>query len=296
MSAFRKTFSRPLWILFGVALCVLLIACANVASLLLARSTARAGEMALRVSIGASRMRLVRQMLTECLLISLLATACGWLLARVVTPALVAMTSRQSDPVHIDLQLDGRILVFCAGICALSALLFGLLPAWQATARRPMFDLRQAIGHAGRLRLGRLFVGVQVAFAFCLVAAGAGFLLSVRNLGAVDTGFDPRGVTVLTVVNTLGPQQRELQLALSHQLQARTSALPQVSGAAVAWMPMFSGARRAERIVLPGKDPSAREETFYRVSPVILRRCERHYSMAATSSSPTTTTSRCPRS
>ncbi|MEP6732868.1 MAG: ABC transporter permease [bacterium] len=270
VSAFRNTFARPLWILFGVAACVLLIACANVASLLLARSTARSAEMALRVSLGASRVRLVRQVMTECVLISLMATASGWTLARVFAPALVALTSRQADPVQIDLQPDARIFLFSAGVCALSALLFGLLPAWQATSARPMSDLRQVVGHASRLRLGRLFVGVQVAFAFCLVAGGAGFLLSIRNLAAVDTGFDPNDMTVLSVINGLGPQQRALQLTLTRQLQSRVSVLPHVNGAAVAWMPMFSGGRRAERIVLPGKRPSSSEETFYRVSPGFL--------------------------
>jgi putative ABC transport system permease protein len=267
VSAFRRTFSRPLWILLSVAACILLIACANLASLLLARSTARSGEMALRVSLGAGRARLVRQMLTESLLVSLLAGVCGWMLARVFAPALVAMTSSQNDPVRIDLVLDGRVLLFCATICALSALFFGLLPAWQATAARPMFELRQMGGQTVRLRLGRLFVGIQVAFAFCLVTGGAGFLFSLRNLAAVDTGFDPRGVTVLTVTNNLGPQQRARQLALMQQLQMRTSALPNVQGAATAWMAIFSGGRRAERVVLPGKQPSVHEETFYRISP-----------------------------
>jgi predicted permease len=130
-----------------------------------------------------------------------------------------------------------------------------------------MLALRRTSGQAAGLRLGRLFVGIQVAFAFCLVTAGAGFLYSLRNLTAVDTGFDPRGVTVLTLTNNLGPQQRDRQTALTRQIQRQVAALPQVQGTATAWMAMFSGARRAQRVVLPGKQPSQQEEIFYRVSP-----------------------------
>ena len=156
------------------------------------------------------------------------------------------------------------MLLFCVALCALSAVFFGLLPAWQATGGPPIAGLRHVGGQAGRLRLGRVFVGVQVAFAFCLVTGGAGFLFSLRNLAAVDTGFDPKGVTVLTIGNT---RQRERQLLLMQQLQVRTAALSAVQGAATAWMPVFSGERRAQRVILPGRPPSEREETFYRVSP-----------------------------
>jgi putative ABC transport system permease protein len=261
---FRRSFSRALWILLGVSACMLLIASANVASLLLARSVARSAEMALRVSLGAGRARLVRQLLTESLLISSLAGLFGWLLARVAAPALVAMVSTKDNPVQLALALDGRVLLFCAATCAAAALFFGVLPAWQATRSGPILELRHSNGQAGRLRIGRLFVGVQVAFAFCLIVGGTGFLFSLRNLATIDTGFDPKGVTVVSVVNTA---QRDRQLPLTQQMQMRIGQLPQVQGAATAWMAVFSGARRADRVVLPGKAPSVRQETFYRVSP-----------------------------
>ena len=261
---FRQIFSRPLWILLGVSACMLLIASANVASLLLARSAARSGEMALRVSLGAGRARLIRQLLTESLVLSLLAGLVGWILARVAAPALVAIVSTKDNPVQLALALDGRVLLFCAAACATCALFFGILPAWQATSAGPILELRHSCGQAGRLRAGRLFLGVQVAFAVCLIVGGTGFLISLRKLATVDTGFDPRGVTVVSVVNT---SQRDRQLSLMQQMQMRVSELPEVQGAATAWMAAFSGARRADRVVLPGQAPSTREETFYRVSP-----------------------------
>jgi predicted permease len=174
------------------------------------------------------------------------------------------MVSTKSDPVQLTLALDGRVLLFCAAICTASALFFGLLPAWQATSTAPISELRHRHGQAGRLRISRLFVGVQVAFAFCLVAGGSSFLFSLRNLAAVDTGFDPKGVSVLSVIDTA---QRDRQLPLMQQMQTRISQAPQVQSAATAWMAVFSGARRAQRVVLAGKGPSQQQETFYRVSP-----------------------------
>ena len=264
VSAFERSYSRPLWILLGVAACILLIACTNVASLLLARSTARSTEMALRVSLGARRARLVRQLLTESLLISLLAALGGWLLSSLAAPTLVALVSKPGDPVRFDLALDPQVLFFCIAICGFSTLFFGLLPAWHASGSGSTTSLRHSGGQARRLRLGRLFVSVQVAFSFCLIVGGAGFLFSLRNLALVDTGFDPTGVTVLRIANS---PQRDRQLALMQQMQLRTAALPGVQGTATAWMAIFSGGRRAQGVALPGRPPSGREETFYRVSP-----------------------------
>jgi predicted permease len=259
-----QTLSQGLWILFGVAVCMLLIACANVASLLLARSRVRSAEMALRVSLGAQKARLVRQLLTESLLISLLASLGGWALAGPAAHALMSMVSTNVNTLRLDLSLDARMVLFCAFICTFSGLCFGLLPAWQASATGPMAALRHPGSATGSRRLGRLFVGAQIGFTFCLVTGGVAFLFSLRNLAAVHTGFDPRGVTVLTVSNTL---QQDRQLEVMQQIEMHVAAQPNVEGAATAWMAIFSGARRAQRIIVPGHGPSDQEETFYRVSP-----------------------------
>jgi ABC-type antimicrobial peptide transport system permease subunit len=261
---FQRTFGRALWILFGVAMCILLIASANVASLLLARSAARSAEMALRVSLGAARTRLIRQLTTESLLLSALAGLCGWAFARIAAPLFAAALSRPTDPVQLALSMDTRVLIFCAGICALSGLFFGLLPAWHATAaQQPILALRHASGQAGKLRMGRFFLGVQVAFAFCLVVVGFGFLFSLRNLFAIDPGFDPRGVTVLTVSN----DSRKLQMEVMRQLPHRLASITGIQNSAIGWGAIFIGARRAEPVVLPGKRSTGRQEMFYRVSP-----------------------------
>jgi predicted permease len=264
VSAFRQLFARPLWILLGVSIGILVIACANVASLLIAKAAARTGEMAIRLSLGADRARLLRQLLTESLLLSLGALPCAWLAAKAAAPLLVAMASKANDPFTLDVVPDVRVLVFCASACVLSALFFGVIPALQASSTRPLSVVRQAQGGANQLRLGRIFVELQIALAFCLVTTGAAFVFSIVHLAGVNRGFDARGVTVLTITNT---QQRDRQWTLMQELLARSKQLPGVQGAATGWMALFSGNRRAQRILLPGKPASDQPETFYRVSP-----------------------------
>jgi predicted permease len=266
-SDFRKWYSQPLWIVLGVAAGILLIACANVASLLLARSTARSAEMAMRVSIGAGRMRLVRQLLTESLLLSSLAGSLGWLLARITAPLLVRFLSTESNPVQLVLALNSRVLFFCIGVSTLSAVFFGLLPAWQASGVQPMLALRGSMTQAGKLRLGKVFVSLQVACAFCLIMVGAAFLFSLRNLLAVNPGFDARNVAVLSITTDEDKKTNETRRELMFQLQRRTASQAGVQAAALALWPIFTGGGWSEQVMIPGKAPSDQEEIFYRVSP-----------------------------
>ncbi len=252
VSDLQRAYARPMAIVWSVAAAMLLVACANVASLLLSRSAARTSEMRLRASLGATRGRLVRQRLTESVLLSGLATIVGVLAATAATPWLVARLSSGSDPIHLALTFDGRVLFFSSGLCALTTLVTGVLPTW--------YDRR-----GRRVALGRVFVAVQVAFVFCVVVLGSGFLFSLNRLFAVEPGFEPRNVTVISMRSDLGPKQDGL--TLTRQLQRQVSELPDVQGAAVAWWAIFSGNRRAEQIAVDGRPPSDRAETFYRVSP-----------------------------
>jgi predicted permease len=280
VSDLRKTFSRPLWIVFGVASGILLIACANVASLLLARSTARAAEMAMRVSLGAGRARLIRQMLTESLLLSLMAGGLGWLLARSIAPSLVHLLSTANDPAQFVLAIDTRVLLFCIAVSTASAVLFGLVPAWQASGVQPMLSLRASGGHARRLKLGKAFVSVQVACAFCLVLVGAAFLFSLIHLLRVDPGFEARNVAVLNVTTeatpisgdpvawaATHPGDAERLRNLMFQIQNGVAHQPGIKAAAVVWWPIFEGGGWSSQVIIPGQGPSEQEEILYRVSP-----------------------------
>ena len=280
VSDFRKTFSRPLWIIFCVAGGILLIACANVAGLLIARSTERAMEMGMRVSLGAGRARLVRQMLTESLLLSLLGGGLGWLAARVTAPLLVRLLSTHDNPVQLALAVNSRALLFCIVVSTLIAVLFGSVPAWRASGVKPLDVLRAHSAQLGKGRLGKLFVGIQVACAFCLVTVGAAFLFSLSNLLAVHPGFDARGVTVLSMTlhsdakigdpvewASTHPDEMNRLRNLMVQVQGRMAAQARVDGAALAWWPIFQGGGWSEQVIIPGKGPSEQEEIFYLVSP-----------------------------
>jgi putative ABC transport system permease protein len=184
--------------------------------------------MAMRVSLGAARTRLIRQLLTESLLLSLLAGGLGWLLARVGAPLLVRLLSIERNPVEFVLAIDTRVLLFCVGVSAFSAVLFGLIPAWRASGAPPIISLRSSTGQAGKLRLGRIFVTIQVACAFCLVVTGAAFLFSLGKLVRVNPGFDARNVAVLSITTEAGKNAEEMRRALMFELSG-------VSKASLVW-------------------------------------------------------------
>jgi putative ABC transport system permease protein len=267
-SNFQANFAQPLWIVLGVAAGILLIACANVASLLLARANARSSEMAMRISLGAGRSRLIRQLLTESLLLSVIAGALGWCLAQTLAPTLLAMLSEKSNPVRFSLSMDSRVLLFSFAVSAMAALFFGLLPALQASGAKPVRELHGLRTNPGKQGLGRVFVGIQVAFAFVLIIAGASFLFTLRNLFSVDTGFNPHHVAVIDISTELSDMAQKPELNVwMDDLQRRIESLPEIQGAALAMHgSMFEGGHNAVQVILPGQPLPDREENVMSVS------------------------------
>jgi predicted permease len=233
---------RPLEIFAGAVGFVLLIACANVANLLLARATGRQREIAVRAALGASRARLVRQLLTESALVSLAGGACGVLLARWGVPALLALAPKGRIPRMEFIQVDGRVLAFALVLSLLAGIVFGIVPALRITRTRVRGSLLPGgrASFAGQERLRAALVIGEIALALVLLT-GAGLMLkSFLKLRAVDVGFRPENVVSLTVdlPETTYPAARDLQ-AFHQDTLLRISALRGVVGAgAVNWRPL----------------------------------------------------------
>ena len=250
---------------------VLLIACANVANLLLARAAARRREVAIRAALGASRSRLLRQLLTESVLLSLLGGAFGMLLAAWWVDALVSL-GRASIPRLSQVGIDGRVLAFASLISLATGIIFGLAPALQASQTDLSESLkeggRSSSAGAGSQRLRRLLVVAEVALSLVLLV-GAGLMIkSFVRLSEVETGFDSQNV--LTAQITL-PQSRyddrQQQAAFFRQVLARIEALPGVESVGATTPLPFTGDRLYSFIVEGHPTDNVPSANYYAVSP-----------------------------
>jgi len=202
-STLRENYERPLWLLLAIAGLVLLITCANLANLLLARANTREREMAIRQAVGASRFRIVRQLLVETLLLSVIGTVLGAFLAQGLSRFLVSFIGTARDTVFLDLSPDFRVLGFAAAAATLTCILFGITPALRATRVSPGAAMKSS-GRgltAGRERFSarRALVVVQVALSLVLVASALLFTRSLNNLLNLDAGFKQDGLLISRV-------------------------------------------------------------------------------------------------
>jgi predicted permease len=193
----RKWAAQPLFVLQGVVGLVLLIACANMAGMLLARGTARQHEMMVRAAIGAGRWRLIRQSLVESLILSLAAAACALVISSWLKTGIMNFITASIGNIHFNMALDARVLLFTLGAAVATTLLFGFLPALRVSRVNLTCGLQSArLQGASRARLGKVLVVMQVALSLLLVA-GTGLLVrSLLNLKNVDPGFDTENLLV----------------------------------------------------------------------------------------------------
>src|SRR5262249_31868743 len=199
-SVFRDDYERSLWILLGTAALVLLIGCANLANLMLARGGVRAREIAARLALGASRGRLTQQLFTESMTVARSGTILGLLLAQWLSSLMLGLLSSETSPLSLTLAVDWRVLIFTVAVAAVTSALFGALPAWRISLVAPhsvlKADGRGATAGRDRRLLRRALLVVQVAVSLVLVTASLLFGATFRNLTAVDAGFRPDGVVV----------------------------------------------------------------------------------------------------
>jgi predicted permease len=268
-AALRDRFATSLLVLMALVALLLLIACTNIAGLLLARAAARQHEMALRLSLGAGRVRLLRQALTESLLLAAMGGVLGIALAYVGAGTLVRIMlsgrefSRLQQSIDIQVQLDLQVLLFTATVAVLTAVLFGAVPAWHTATTAPASSLR-AHGAAGETRSRRLFgkslVVGQVALSIVLLSAAGLFVQHLSNLRNQDLGFQRRSLLLVTLDPTRSGYTREQLFTPYQQLLGRLAQVPSVSTVTLSGVTPISGAGASRFISVEGFEeaPDAR--------------------------------------
>jgi predicted permease len=271
ISYVRELYTSPLWLLLGLASLVLAIACANLANLLLARATARQREIAIRLGLGASRGRIIRQLITESALLSAAGAIAGLVLARVFSDALVGFVETDGDAVMLNLGLDWRIVGFTAGLAALTCVLFGLAPALRGTR----IGAGAVMNTTGRrvtttregTALRRILVVAQVAVSLVMLFGALLFVQTLRNLDRVDTGFAREGIVMTRVDFRQVAVDAEQRLAYKHTLLERLRAIPGVEAAASTSLAPVSGSAWGNDVTVTGPDgPKVVSTRFNRVS------------------------------
>jgi predicted permease len=270
LSGNRNDLSTPLYVLLLAVGIVLLIACANVAGLLLSRAATRQKEMAVRFALGASRGRILRQLLTESLMLSIAGGAVGILFATWCVQSIAAFMATNQDGVssfHPD--IETRVLLFTGAVSILTGILFGLAPAFRGLRvdLTPILkegsggNLRGAHGASGRLGAGSWLVVVQVALSI-VILAGAGLLVrTLQNLKNVDPGFDTRNVLTFSLDPTLIGYKPAQAGNFYRELQSRLARIPGVLSASYSWKSLLAGGLWTTSFHVPGKPKDERADT-----------------------------------
>jgi predicted permease len=269
LSTLRDRLAKPLIVLMALVVLVLLVACANIASLILARATVRRRELAVRVAIGAGRLRVLRQLLTESLLLAILGGAASLLFAEWGQRLLLALLSDAGTPLAFNLHFDSAVLIFTASVALLTGIVLGTAPAWQAARVDPGYVMK-ASGRSlavvsdaapSRWELRKLLVIGEVAMALLLVS-GAGMLVrSLQKLNDVDPGFDPMGVLMVSTDPTLVGYRGNRLMNFYEQVTDAVRALPGVRSASLSALPPITDAQWRSGVFVQGHIPGPHERT-----------------------------------
>ena len=263
-SGIRNEFSTALIVLMCMVGLVLLIACANVANLLIARAFMRQKELAVRLSLGASRGRLVRQMLVESLVLAVAGAAVGLALSVLLTKALVALIPAGTAPLLITATPDARILGFTLVLTVLTALVFGLLPAFRASRPDPWTTLKDTIGSIaggrGSVFVRKGLVTLQVALSFLLLFGAGLFVRSLHNLKSTDTGVALENLVTFQLAPSLSGYTPERATQFYDALLERLRAAPGVKSAAYISVPILAGDEWDSSVAVEGHNPAEGED------------------------------------
>lgn len=253
-----------LGLLMTLVAIVLIIACANLAGVLLAKATGRRREIAVRSAVGAGRARLVRQLLTETMLLFVLGGAAGLALARAITTFLISLLPEFPLPVSLSVPLDLRVVVFALVLSFIAAVLAGLAPALHASKSDVVTALKDDVqGPLDRLRLRNAFVVAQVAFSILLVVVAGLLVRAFDNVVSVNQGFDPRDVDVVSLDLTMGGYTNATGGDVVRRLRERVRAIPGVERVSIADHAPGPGGRSFGSITVPGALPeNGRSPTF----------------------------------
>ena len=257
LSDLREEFATPLFVLLAATGLVLLIACANLANLLLARATARQREIAIRLAIGASRRRIVGQLLIESVLLAVIGTTIGIVVARGLTDVLMAQLGAGADSLFLDLSWNMSVFAFTAGVAAAACLLFGLAPALQATSLAPVTALKSGgRGNSearGRFGLRKALVVAQVALSLVLLIGALLFGRTLYNVLTIDAGFDQQVIQVELSHPSLQPED-PIQLQLVREdVRQRIAAAAGIADAVLVNNAPLTGNWRNEMVYAEGK-------------------------------------------
>lgn len=274
MSLLRQTYQRPLAVLLAVVALVLLLACANIANLLLARATARGHELNVRLALGATRWRVARQLLAESVILAAAGAVAGLLLAAWAGRALVAQLSTESAAVSLDLPLDWRVLGFTVLMTTVTAVLCGVAPAFRVTGARPIDALKEqgrSIAGDRRASLSAGLLVTQVALSLTLVVTAGLFVGTFARLASVPLGFDGDRVLLINANAGRAALPPEARAAFYDRLVAAAGGVPGVAAAAASTSTPVGGSNMSLHVgvagVAPAPDPERNRAKYIWVTP-----------------------------
>ena len=272
ITSLRDRYSRPLYVLLGIVGLVLAIACANMANLLLAQSVARRKELAVRLSLGAGRWRLVRQLIVESIMLSTIGAALGLVIARWGSGAIIGMLSTRTQVVDINLAMDWRVFGFTALVGMLTGLLFGVAPALRGTALTPADALRDhsrgVVGGGSRFQIGHGLVALQVALSFVLVFGSSLFVRTLVALTSQEMGFESSHVLIGSIDLRATGVAPENRLQMFTRVREAIAAIPGVDAAASSFVTPVSGSTWNLEINVPDYPNNERRGVLFNgVSP-----------------------------